>query len=212
MGASPARHAIVFGLATLLFAWVVACASDDGGGDETSDTSAESLAFGDAIQTDDDTASPVDAAEGGDDSEADSPETFAGEATALAANEQPGFDVLPIVSVTMGHMVPFDLAPYIDDAEDSDAALVLSWSALHVGLSDGPEHLLHVVGPVDWFGEELIELTVTDKGGLSASSMLKVIVAEVTPPDPITPPPVPDIHLHLSRGWAGRQRPAVRDF
>ncbi len=175
-----------------LLAAAVGCGGDAGSEDGT-DIGAESLAFDDTTGADSQTSdTPMDA---------EAPDTVGDDAGAEAEvgvdevspevddNQQPGFDALPSVTVKMGHQEQFDITPFIDDAEDDDADLVLSWSAAHVGLADNPEHLLLVVGPVDWFGEEIIELTVTDSGGKSASAMLKVVVEEVKPPDPITPPP-----------------------
>lgn len=189
--AAGARRAIALGLSTALLGWLVACGSSDGG--EVKDTSTESLAFADGSHTETGTDSGnldgLDGSESVDGGEPASSEVGNGDSSEVATNQRPGFDALPSVSVKMGHQEHLDLKPYIDDAEDEDAELVLSWGAVHVGLADGPEHMLLIVGPVDWFGEEIVELTVTDSGGLSASAMLRVEVEEVTPPDPITPPP-----------------------
>jgi hypothetical protein len=183
------RSCLVIGaLGALVLGAATGCGSDDAGS-ESADTSAESLAFDDTLKPDsqnNDSAAEtqeVDPAETGADAPGDesAPEE-------VADNQQPGFDALPSISVKMGHQEELDLSPYIDDAEDDDADLVLSWSAVHVGLQDKPEHVLLVVGPVDWYGEEIIELTITDTDGASASAMLKVEVEEVKPPDPITPP------------------------
>jgi hypothetical protein len=102
----------------------------------------------------------------------------------LPANQPPGFDALEPLTVKMGHVVTLDVTAAIDDAEDADEALVLSWSSAHVALADDGSHVLTVVGPTDWHGDEVIELVVTDTAGASASAFVTVTVEEVVPPDP----------------------------
>ncbi|MBM4372004.1 MAG: hypothetical protein FJ098_10150, partial [Deltaproteobacteria bacterium] len=100
----------------------------------------------------------------------------------------PTFGPLPPVTLDMGTSAILDLADHMSDAEDPDEALVLSWSAVHVGLQDGPGHVLRVVAPVTWWGIETISLTVTDGGGLTAEAALTVTVNEVLPPEPPAEP------------------------
>jgi hypothetical protein len=99
-------------------------------------------------------------------------------------NQAPGFDALPPLTVRMGHATTLDVNDAVDDAEDADAALVLSWSSEHVALADDGSHVLTVVAPTDWFGDEVIELVVTDTAGAGASSFLTVTVEEVGPIEP----------------------------
>jgi len=118
-----------------------------------------------------------------------SPDTPASDAVDAHApdappNQPPGFDALAPVTVKMGHVVTLDVNDAIDDAEDADAALALSWSSRYVALADDGSHVLSVVGPTDWFGEETVELVVTDTAGAAASAFLKVTVEEVVPPEP----------------------------
>jgi hypothetical protein len=112
---------------------------------------------------------------------ADLPEADDGEGP---ANEPPGFDALAPLTLKMGHVTTLDVGDAIDDAEDADAALILSWSSQHVALADDGSHVLTVVAPTDWFGDETIELVVTDTAGAGASAFLKVTVQEVVPPEP----------------------------
>jgi len=104
-----------------------------------------------------------------------------------AENQPPSFAELNVVTLDMGTGTTLDLNPFIDDAEDSDEELVLDWSAFDVALEDKGDHLLLVVAPTDWFGTEVITITVTDTGGLEASADLKVMVTEVETPDPVPP-------------------------
>jgi hypothetical protein len=111
-------------------------------------------------------------------------ETLAEAATEAEVNHAPGFNALPPVTVEMGHTLSLDLNGYIDDQEDADPALALSWSTRHVALADDGSHVLTVVGPVDWFGDEQVELTVSDTVGATARAFLTVHVTEVKPPEP----------------------------
>jgi len=102
----------------------------------------------------------------------------------VPANEPPGFDALAPLAVRMGHVATLDVNAAIDDAEDADDALVLSWSTVHVAVADDGSHVLVVVAPTDWFGDEVVELVVTDSAGATASSFVTVTVEEVVPPEP----------------------------
>lgn len=102
------------------------------------------------------------------------------------ANTPPTFATPAPVSLDMGTSTTIDLALLLGDAEDDAAALVVSWSADSVALQEQESHQLLVVAPVNWFGSEVIDLTVTDTGGLTAVAPLKVIVTEV---EVIDPPP-----------------------
>lgn len=103
-------------------------------------------------------------------------------------NTPPRIDALPPLGLDMGTSTTVDLNPRIDDDEDGDPALVLEWSAEHVAMKDGGDHVLYVVAPTTWFGVEDIVITVKDRGGLTASATLTVTVKEVT----VKPPPPPD--------------------
>jgi len=102
-------------------------------------------------------------------------------------NTAPTFGPLPSVQLEMGTHTTLALAELMGDAEDPDGELVLSWSADHVALQDGPGHALMVVAPIDWWGIETIPITLTDGGGLEAVADLVVTVVEVIPP--VEPPP-----------------------
>lgn len=104
-----------------------------------------------------------------------------------AENSPPSFGPLPAVDLDMGTSTTLGLAELMDDAEDPDGALALTWSADHVALQDGPSHALLVVAPVDWWGIETIPIILTDTAGLEAAADLVVTVNEVIPP--VTPPP-----------------------
>ncbi len=104
------------------------------------------------------------------------------------ANTPPTFAKIAALEIHQGGSTVVDLRDSIDDAEDPDSALKLSWSAKHVALQDPGNHVLYVVGPTVWFGTEQIELKVTDLGGLSAVALLQVkvnelVVAGPQPPD-----------------------------
>lgn len=103
-------------------------------------------------------------------------------------NTPPTFGAPPAMSLKMGFQDELDLGPFLSDAEDGAAGLVLSWSSQRVALQDQGAHRLLVVAPTDWFGVEEIALTVTDGGGLTATATLTVTVEEVAPPDPVAPP------------------------
>jgi glycosidase len=102
-----------------------------------------------------------------------------------APNTPPTFDPLPTITLAQGRTRTLDLNPYVADAEDPDALLVIGWSTAHVALSDPGTHVLLIVAPVDWHGTEEIPLTVVDRGGLTATAVLTVVVQEgtVQPPD-----------------------------
>lgn len=118
------------------------------------------------------------------DSEEPDPLEVAEEVLDVVTNTPPTFEELSVVDLDMGASTTLDLNPFIADAEDADELLVLNWSADHVALQDDGSHVLLVVAPTDWHGTEVIELTVTDTGGLeSAPVELKVLVNEVIPPD-----------------------------
>jgi len=102
-------------------------------------------------------------------------------------NTPPTFGPLPPITLDMGTSMTLGLAELMDDAEDPDGDLVLSWSGEHVALQEGPGHALLVVAPVDWWGIEEITVTLADSGGLEAAADLTVTVNEVIPP--VDPPP-----------------------
>jgi hypothetical protein len=102
------------------------------------------------------------------------------------ANTAPAFAPLNVMTLKMGHAATLDVNPFIEDFQDEDPALVLSWGSQHVAVQDDGTHVLLVVAPTDWFGTESILFTVTDTGGLEGSSELKVIVSEV---EVVEPPP-----------------------
>ncbi len=104
-------------------------------------------------------------------------------------NTPPTLGPLPPVELDMGSTTMVELADLLDDAEDPESALVLSWSAEHVALSELTNRVLLVVAPVDWYGEEGIDITVTDTGGLTATAPLVVTVNQVVlvAPDVVTP-------------------------
>jgi hypothetical protein len=167
-------------LTGILFAvLMMSCRAADGDGTDAgpADAAAESWwhgGNGDAVGSDpdlgEDAAAPVDL-------HGDVPEP----------NTAPTFNAIPPQTLDMGTSVVIDFNPLLQDAEDDDSMLVLSWSGDHVALQDPGDHLVLVVAPVDWHGSEVIDITVTDSGGLTAMAPLKVIVEEVEVPEP--PPP-----------------------
>ncbi len=171
---------LIFGLLAL----PILSACDDGGGCKGpsgtgSDTSAADTFSLDAAT---DGAHP-------DDTLADSevpPDTEPGEDTG-PPNTPPSFGPLPAVDLDMGTTTTLGVAELMGDDEDPDGDLVLSWSADHVALSDGPGHALLIVAPVDWWGIETVAITLTDTGGLEAVAELVVTVNEVVPI--VEPPP-----------------------
>jgi hypothetical protein len=168
---------LIFSLLTLF----VLSGCDDGGGcpepdDPGIDTSAQDIVSSDAQ---DDGGLPVDT-----NSDAASKDTAP---DAGPPNTHPTLDPLPAVDLDMGTTSTLDLSDFMSDPEDPDSDLVLSWSAEHVAMQDGPGHELLVVAPVDWWGIETITITLTDTGGLEAAADLKVTVNELIPP--VEPPP-----------------------
>ena len=106
----------------------------------------------------------------------------------VVPNDPPTIEALPLVVLKMGQSTTLDLAPLIADTEDDDSALALSWKAEHVAMLDPGTHVLLIVAPSDWHGTEVIPVTVTDSGGLTATQDLSVQVNEPT----TEPPPPPD--------------------
>lgn len=102
-------------------------------------------------------------------------------------NTPPQFTAPAPVSLDQGASTAIDLSGLIADAEDDLDQLTLDWSADHIGLQLQDNWQLYIVAPVDWAESEVIDLTVTDTGGLTATAPLKVIVTKVTIVDP--PPP-----------------------
>ena len=102
-------------------------------------------------------------------------------------NHPPSFATLDALTLKMGHTTTVELAAAMSDPEDADGALVLSWSSKHVALQDSPVRVLTVVAPTDWHGAEVVTLTVTDLGGLTAKTDLTVTVEEVVLPPPGPP-------------------------
>lgn len=169
---------LVFALLVALLG--VACAGTDAGDDDV-----PALDF--SVQdVGDDTPATPDAADAASEVVPDATiaEPAPDVAPDVAANEPPGFDALAPLTVKMGHVVALDVNAAIDDAEDPDSALVLSWSSVHVALADDGTHVLVVVAPTDWFGDEVVELIVTDSAGATASAFVTVTVQEVVPPVP----------------------------
>ena len=124
-------------------------------------------------------ATPTDAAAAGTASDATLADTAA-PADAGPPNEPP--KLLPIDSIVLdqGASTTVDLNPLLSDDHDAKHALVTSWSADHVALKDpAASHILYVVAPTQWAGVEVIDLKVTDSGGLSAVQTLAVTVKEV---------------------------------
>ena len=101
------------------------------------------------------------------------------------SNTAPKIKTLPEIELEMGESTTLDLADYISDAEEFDQTLVVSWKAEHVAIADPGTHVLQIVAPTDWHGTEVIEVTVTDSGGLADSADLTVVVSE----DIVEPPP-----------------------
>ena len=101
-------------------------------------------------------------------------------------NHPPTFAPIAELMVKQGHTATVDLAPLLGDQEDGAGGLHLTWSAKHVALQDPGTHALLVVAPTAWQGTELVDLTATDSGGLTAVATLKVVVQEVVvaPPQP----------------------------
>ena len=104
----------------------------------------------------------------------------------LPANTPPSFGALAAITLDQGASTTIDVASKLSDAEDPASALVLSWSAKHVALKELANHVLYVVAPVNNADAEEIVLTVTDTGGLQATSTLSVTVRKVVvdPPKP----------------------------
>ncbi len=102
-------------------------------------------------------------------------------------NTPPEFAAITALILDQGASTTLDLNPLLSDAEDAKDKLVLSWSAKKVALQDPGTHVLHVVAPTTWFGQELIELTATDSAGGTAMQVLTVTVNEVVvePPKPL---------------------------
>ena len=100
-------------------------------------------------------------------------------------NTPPTFQAPPPIVLVQGESVALDMSSRIEDAQDADDALVLSWEAEHLAI-DGEGALgLELTAPDDWFGDEDVLLVVTDSGGLTASATLAVTV---TKPGPVEPP------------------------
>jgi len=171
---------------------VLGCGGGGGGEGDTSDGKGppnwfDGLRTGDA-RGQDGTGTP-DVATGdasGSDGSA-GPDAVHGDGTApdlAPTNTPPKAEALSPVSLKMGTSTTMDLKPFIADEQDVDEALVLSWSADHVALKDALDHVVTIVAPTDWFGAEVVDIIVTDTGGLEAATSIKVVVEEVTIPDP----------------------------
>jgi hypothetical protein len=169
----------------LLIAFLSACGgdgkdNDDGLADLTVDTGIPWRGNPDQLDYDG-PAAPVDSA--GDD--------LAGTLDAVVGidlvddNAPPSFAALNPLELKMGSSTTLDLTPFISDVEDDAGTLQLSWSAQHVAMKDPGDHNLYIVAPVNWNGTEPIVITVTDSGGLEATSTLKVMVTKVDVPEPI---------------------------
>jgi hypothetical protein len=171
---------LIFGLLVL----PILSACDDGGGCEGPAGTGSDTTPADTISLDTATdGAPADDAL----VESDAPlDGATGEDTG-PPNTPPSFGPLPAVDLDMGTTTTLGIAELMEDDEDPDGDLVLSWSADHVALMDGPGHALLVVAPVDWWGIETITVTLTDTGGLEAAADLVVTVNEVVPA--VEPPP-----------------------
>lgn len=161
-------------LLSSLLLLLFSCRAADSGGDDIADDAAAETWW-----------------HGGDDDVVAEPELKQPPTDAVADsgpdNTAPTFAAPAPVSLDMGTSTTVDLVLLLSDAEDDVGALTVSWSADHVALQEQDGHQLLVVAPVDWFGSEVIDLTATDTGGLTAIAPLKVIVTEVEIIDP--PPP-----------------------
>ncbi len=115
-------------------------------------------------------------------------------------NTAPTFTAPAPVSLDQGASTTIDLSGLITDAEDDLNQLTLDWSADHIGLQLQDNWQLYIVAPVDWAESEVIDLTVTDTGGLAATAPLKVIVTKVTVIDPPPPDECPLTHFSLDAG------------
>lgn len=125
----------------------------------------------------------------GDDGISPKPEVWVSDGDSPKPNDKPTIGPLPALTLKMGTSEVLDLAPLLDDTEDEDTELSLSWGAAHVALKIDESLQLLVVAPVDWFGVENIVITALDSGGKEATATLVVTVVEVEPPDdPVDPP------------------------
>jgi len=102
-----------------------------------------------------------------------------GQEEGMPANTPPVFLGLPKPTLQQGESETLDLNPFIDDAQDDDSQLVVSWDPPeHVVIENLSNNVLKITAPVDWTGVELVTLTVTDSGGLSAEEDLTIGVDE----------------------------------
>ncbi|GEM_PF-6865707 len=99
-------------------------------------------------------------------------------------NRPPMLDKLPGATVKMGGSVEVELGDHFADPESDDSELVLSWSALHVAVELAGPSKLRLIGPVDWSGVDLLQVTVTDPEGLSDTEQMAVTVEFVDAPEP----------------------------
>lgn len=168
----PMRNTAFVGLLLLL---ALGCRTTESGADSVNDVAGDTWWHGGGVDAfvDDDTVAPL--------------EDIAPEEDLGPPNTAPTFTAPAPVSLDQGASTTIDLAGLVSDAEDDLDLLTLEWSADHVGLQLQDGWQLYIVAPVDWAESEVIDLTVTDTGGLSATAPLKVIVTEVTIVDP--PPP-----------------------
>ena len=145
-------------LLSILFILTTSCRAADGGGtDATVDAAADSWWHGGGI----DGVDELDLLRGPDEELAadDLPND----------NSVPTFATPPPVSLEMGTSLVLDLVPFLDDDEDGPFGLSIDWSADHVAVKALDDKQILIVAPVDWFGSEVIDLTVTDSGGLTAA-------------------------------------------
>ena len=100
----------------------------------------------------------------------------------VPVNTPPTFQSPPPRTLELGGSLTRSLAAQVKDAEDPDEALTLSWKT--------PEHLtvaatgvlLSIQAPDDWIGTEVLELTVTDTGGLTADATYEIHVVDLSRP------------------------------
>lgn len=139
-------------------------------------------------------AAPTDGAEAGSG-------TDAGVVDSGPPNAAPVFKPMQALILEQGSSTTLDLNPLLSDDHDAKHMLTISWSAKQVALQDpAGSHLLYVVAPTQWSGVEMIDLKVTDIGGLSAISTLTVTVTEVVVSQPKPPDTCGKVTFSIAAG------------
>ncbi|GMV41050.1 MAG: hypothetical protein AMXMBFR64_27660 [Myxococcales bacterium] len=191
--------------------------ADLGGHDATADAGAGQDAAGDTKGGTEDAGAPPDA----------TPDVVVPQDLGTPG-AHPDIAVLPIVTLKQGHSTTLDLTPYLSDADDPVADLVVSWKAKQVAIADTGNQVLLIVAPASWAGTEQVPVTVTDPAGHTDTELLTVTVEAGTPP--VKPPP-PDptkcgeVELKLAapgatqvllagsfNGWAATPEAAINLF